>query len=183
MQIKVLIFYLLVFVAIFPPYSWAENQAITDETPNVDIMSAAPTEINAETMNFDIENRKAIFSGNVKVVDEKLNLQSDEMKIEFDVDNNLEKIEATGNVVINSEGNSATGGMAVYNFKDGVIILSLNPILMQGLNRVIGADRIIYRRKEKKFETEGGSPQIIIFEGNNSSSFLDILKGEDKKEE
>ena len=161
--------------------SFSETLPNKEDVIDLDTISSAPTEINAETMDFDIENRKATFSGNVHVVDEKLSLKSDGMTVKFDELNRLKRIEATGNVTIDSEGNFATGGEAVYDFKAGKITLSKNPILMQGPNRVIGAERIIYLREEKKFSTEGGHPQIIFFDGDGSKSFLEHLKKTEKK--
>ena len=159
----------------------SQDQVGPKKPDDSETFSSAPTEITAETMDFDLENRKANFSGNVKVVDEKLNLKADEMIIQFDENQKLEKIEAKGNVVIVSEGNTASGGVAVYDFKIGKITLSNSPVLKQGPNRVVGAVSIVYDRKLKKFSTEGGQPQILAFESGEGDSILELLKSKDNE--
>ena len=142
--------------------SVAGDQNSQPEAANSKQISPAPTEISSDSMDFDIENHTAIFDGNVQVIDDQLSLNSDKMIVHFDEDNKLQRIEATGNVVIDSNGNIAKSGQAVYDFGQGRVVLSMDPILLQGDNRVIGAEEIIYSRTEDKFETRGGQPRVIF---------------------
>ena len=155
---------------------WAAENSNTVNSIAGTKAAAPPTEINSDNMDFDVENRLAVFKGNVKVVDEKLNLSSDLMKVKFDEENKLEKIEASGNVAISFNDNKATGGKAIYDFKDGKIVLSENPILIQGSNRVIGAEEIIYEKTEKNFKTRGGDPQIIFYEDDKTEELIDFFE-------
>ena len=138
-------------------------------------ISPAPTEISSDSMDFDVENHMAIFDGNVRVVDEQLSLNSDKMIVYFDENNKLKRIEAKGNVVIDSDGNIAKSGEAVYDFKEGRVVLSKDPILLQGDNRVIGAEKIIYSRTNDKFETEGGQPRVIFYENQDQNQFRGLF--------
>ena len=163
--------------------SAASDQKAGHGADDLPMISSAPTEISSDTMDFDVEKRTAVFLGNVLVVDDKLRLNSDKMIVQFDENNKLKNIEALGNVVIDSDGNIAESGKAVYDLLDGTVVLSIDPILMQGDNRVVGAEKIIFSRKTEKFITEGGSPHIIFYESDTESKFSDLFKKPEKKED
>ena len=160
----------------------AADQEAESNVNSLGKISPAPTEISSDTMDFDVETRTAIFSGNVRVVDERLSLTSEEMIVQFDENNKLQKIDATGKVVIDYSGNIAKSGKAVYDFKEGRVVLSINPVLMQGDNRVVGAEKIIFSRETEKFTTEGGAPHIIFYETDGQSKFPDLFNQAGEKE-
>ena len=101
----------------------------------------------------------------------------------FDDNNKLKRIEATGNVVIDSNGNIAKSGQAVYDFEEGRVVLSIDPILLQGDNRVVGAKEIIYSRTEDKFETKGGQPRVIFYQSQNENQFQKMFSQPKKETE
>ena len=183
MKVVSLIFPLNFWIILFflVQLSVAGDQTSSSEIDKFQEISPAPTEITSESMDFDVENRFAVFDGNVKVIDDRMRLDSDKMVVHFDENNKLQRIEAVGNVVINSDGNIAKGGQAVYDFKEGRVVLSIDPVLMQGDNRVIGAEKIIYSRGKEKFVTEGGTPRVIFYDSKNQNEFQDLFNQPEKK--
>ena len=183
MNKRTLSLFLLICHVTLNPMSLVAEDASNEEKPNlIKNIPSAPTEIDSDKMDFDLENHQAIFSGNVKVVDEKLKLNADMMIVQFDEENKLEQIEAIGNVSIHSADNRAEGGKALYDFKKGEIVLSANPVLVQGSNRVTGAEKIIYLRKEEKFATEGGKAKIVFFNDSDQDDILNLLKLTEEEE-
>ena len=176
------IFAHLVVALFFVQISVAIDQEAKSRINHLEKISPAPTEISSDTMDFDVETRTAVFSGNVRVVDERLRLTSDKMVVQFDENNKLQKIDATGNVVIDYTGNIAKSGKAVYQLKEGTVVLSIDPVLMQGDNRVVGAEKIIFSRETEKFTTEGGTPHIIFYETDGQSNFPDLFSPAGEKE-
>jgi lipopolysaccharide export system protein LptA len=134
-----------------------------------------PTEITSDEMDYDIESRSAVFSGNVHVKDSRLDLKATKMVVQFDEANELETITCAGKVIISRDGHMATGEVATYDYKAGSISLSGNPILLQGASRISGAEHIIFNRSEGKFRTEGGQPKIEFY--SQKSTGLDIFGG------
>ncbi len=148
---------------------------VPTESTTTQTMPEAPTDITSDSMDFDVENRRAIFTGNVQVVDDALTLNADSLYIHFDENNKLEEIVADGNVVATSGENKAKGGKALYDFRNGHVVLSNNPELIRGKNRIIDADIIIYKRNEGKFETRRGRPRILWFDDRKDASPLSDL--------
>ncbi len=145
------------------------------------------TDITSDSLDFDINKKQAIFNGNVTIEDEKLTMTSDKLIVEFDENDELQKIEADGNVKITSENNEALGGKAIYDFAKGNVILSNNPILIKGYNQIKGAEKIIYSRDKGEFKTEGGQVRLVIKKSDKDDHPLDKLftnpKSENKKRE
>ena len=141
------------------------------------------TDISSDSLDFDIKKRRAVFIGNVVIEDERVQLNSDKMIVEFDDNDQLSMIEAEGNVSIIAEGNKATGGKAVYDFVKGTIVLSENPVLIKGLSQIEDANEIIYERQETKFRTDGGRPHIIFFSDDEKTSLDSIFNKLEKEED
>ncbi len=171
---------------------WADEDQESSEAPPSDPgappaavarADVPPTDITSDTMDFDIQLRQAIFLGNVVVLDHSLRLEADKLTVQFDENNQLQMIEAIGNVIISAERNKAQSGKAIYDFNAGTIILSEQPELMLGVNKIVGAEKIIYDRKAGKFRNEGGQPHIIILDaGGGGATPLDKLIPKEKAE-
>lgn len=142
--------------------------------------SLSETEITSDTMDYDINGRKAVFAGNVRVNDERLQLHADKMTVEFAEGDNLRKIIAEGNVQIKHDESVAKGKIAVYDYESGMIELSGDPTLVQAQTRISGAQSVIYERSKGKFRTQGGKPKLEFFGATTQSgnSLLPGTKGE-----
>jgi lipopolysaccharide export system protein LptA len=116
-----------------------------------------PVEILSDTLRmFKIQN-KAIFEGKVKAVQGDMKLDCDYMTVYFEKRDNsqdvkpdgeqtkVKLIEFTGNVVIITKGDKATGGRGIYDVKSGVFNLFDDVHLYQKKN-VLTGDKLVYNR-------------------------------------
>ncbi len=113
----------------------------------------SPTVITCDgSLDVDFEKNIAIFNDNVVVEDQKGNVYSDLMKVFFlGEDREISLIEAYGSVVIDIEGKVAKSDKAVYDLKEGLLVLTGNPRITENRN-IYAADKITIFRKDGKTE-------------------------------
>jgi lipopolysaccharide transport protein LptA len=104
------------------------------------------TQIYADEVSFDTEKRMGIFSGHVRVLDPRFNLQSDKLTvfIHKKEGEGLEKVIAEGHVGVVRDKPDPKGGppskavglseKAVYTSSDGNVVLTGSPRVQQDLN-------------------------------------------------
>jgi lipopolysaccharide export system protein LptA len=103
------------------------------------------TTVNSNTFRLDMTKKEGTFSGSVTVKDPKFDLDSDELVVYFNKDNQMERLVARGNVKIRqSQGNSSSSREAEYILTDKKIKLTGDPVVMQAGNRVTGTVITIY---------------------------------------
>jgi len=143
---------------------------------------SSSTVITSDSMNIDMANNMAVFTGNVYVDDEQMAIKCQKMVIYLEDKSSggknasfsngegyrdIKKIICTGDVVIirkvydaseKAKGEQkAYAGKAEYNVKTGKIVLTENkPSINRGKDRLI-AEKIIIYRDNDKVETEGRS--------------------------
>lgn len=143
---------------------------------------SSQTTITSDSMNIDMAKNIAIFTGNVLVDDEQMNIKCQKMTIYLEEkgsdgknasfstgesNRDIKKIICETKVVIirkifdaneKKKGEQkAFAGRAEYNLKQGKIILSEDkPAVIRGKDMLI-ADKIILYRDSDKVETEGRS--------------------------
>ncbi len=146
-----------------------------------------PTEITADTLDYDMKNKLAHLEGNVHVVDQDIDLRANRMVIHFvyseaegrDV---VQRIVATGKVVITRDKVVATGSEANYDVDKGLVVLTGEPILIQGNSKITGARDVIFNRAQERVYTDGGKPKIEFYRSDNEQgSMVDALKAGDGK--
>lgn len=126
------------------------------EWPETIDLPPAPTQITAETVEYDMENGLAMFIGNVQVIDDRISLTSDRLRAANNPSTNeFKHITAEGNVRIVSEDRVAVGNKAVYDMEAGTIVLSGNPHMRQGLHEIVPEEAIVYDRRRGVFQTRG----------------------------
>ncbi len=142
--------------------------------------SKAPTVITSDTMSIDIQNNIAIFTGNVEVDDPQMHIRCHKMiiyledksetakKTDDDSTGNKEvsKVECIGDVVITRKVDDpdekekgtqrALAGKADYDVKTGVIVLTEDPVIFRGNDKIKG-QKIILWRDSQRMQVEGGS--------------------------
>jgi lipopolysaccharide export system protein LptA len=97
--------------------------------------------ITGESLTFDYERRFVRMDQEVKVVDDRGELETETLMGRFSADNKIEMIEVSDGVKINSDGRKAVAENGTYVFSSGAIELAGNPQLTEGLN-VLSGDRI-----------------------------------------
>jgi lipopolysaccharide transport protein LptA len=129
------------------------------------------TEIYADEASFDSTKNRGVFTGHVKVIDPRFNLQSDKLTVylHHGEDQGLEKAIADGNVGVVRDRADPNGGPpthavgrcehAVYTSADGNVELSGMPKVQQGLNMHIAtsAETVMVINQDGHLNTHGPS--------------------------
>lgn len=124
------------------------------------------TEITSEKLFFDYEGKIAIFTGNVVVTDPDLQLTSEKLTLHLTAEDDVEKLDAEGNVEIKMEGMHSKSGRAVYTLEDGKVELTEQPQVSRD-GSILQAQRILYWRLENKLEAFPRARWILFQEANN----------------
>jgi len=106
--------------------------------------SALPTTIKSNQMLADNKGKTAVFSGDVVTRQGDITIYSDKMTINYGDKGDVEKVEADGNVRIVQENRVGMASHAVYDSRNGLIILTGNPKVMQGGDSISGKTIIYY---------------------------------------
>lgn len=112
------------------------------------------TVITADKLLYDYRNQFAVFDNNVIVVDPQMRLTSDKLTVRFDESNQIQFIEARGQVYIEQEaqGFTARAELATYHVKEGKIVLEDSPqVLREG--KILQGGTITYWRFLDKLES------------------------------
>jgi len=101
--------------------------------------SKAPIQIDADSLEVEDGNAKAVFKGNVRVRQGKSLITTDKLVVHYVKNsaggqNDIEKLELFGNMVATSEKNTASADKGVYFVKTEDIILNGNVVVSQGPN-------------------------------------------------
>jgi lipopolysaccharide export system protein LptA len=120
-----------------------------------------PVTIHAKRLEFDYRTRILTYSGDVKVKQEDLTLQSDVLKLTLDPDssNKVRQVVAEGAVRIAKGARSATGGRAVFDQGTRTVVLSEGAKLRDGPNEVEG-ERVVVYLDEERSVIEGGDERV-----------------------
>jgi len=141
--------------------------------PGAAAQSSEPTttEIYADEAFFDSNKNKGIFTGHVKVIDPRFNLQSEKLTIFVSKGQNqgLEKAIAEGNVALVRDRPDPNGGppsravgraeMATYIAATGDVELKGDPRVQEGLNTHVSAspDTVMIINQNGQLTTHGPS--------------------------
>jgi lipopolysaccharide export system protein LptA len=114
----------------------------------VDFFAAAdrdqPLEITSQQLEVFQEEQRSIFSGAVVAQQGEMTLYTDQLTVIFDDQNDVSRIEATGNVRIEEPLRTARGNNAVFDREADTLILSGNAEVVQGENRITGDEITLF---------------------------------------
>ena len=119
-----------------------------------------PTVVQSDRMQADYTSNFGTFEGNVVVVDPRITVRSDKMVVFFGGTNNIvngvtnatrsiQRIIATGSVVINTDTKKATCEHADYTAADDKVILTVHPKVESPDGIVTGKKITIWHGKEQ----------------------------------
>lgn len=92
-----------------------------------------PVEVTADNLSVDQETGQAIFSGNVVIAQGEMRLSAERVLVVYREDpRGIDRIEATGNVILVSGTDAAESERADYNVDDGTIVMTGSVLLAQG---------------------------------------------------
>lgn len=147
---------------------WAQESR---EMSDFAIDEAVATVITSDRLTFDQKQQYALFEDNVVVKDPSLELRADRLTVFFDADNQAEKIEAVGQVVIEQEETTAWARKAVYDVVSGKIFMEGSPRIKRGRD-VLEGDTITFWRDDNKMICEPQARLVLFPEGDGARGSL-----------
>lgn len=134
------------------------------------------TTITSETMTVQGKSRQTIFEGTVvlkkgnfvmrsehMVVTFKKSAQDRSGKTEGGTTHQVDRIEASGKVVIEKSDGKATCGRALYYKDEEKLVLTESPVAWQGGTKIKGSQMTMFLKEERSV-VEGGSHVVILEE-------------------
>ncbi len=112
------------------------------------------TVIDSQELRADQESHTAVFSGNVVVTGTNFVMKCQEMTVTFSKDNKIDNIVAKGDVVVQQPGRITHSGQAQYCREDDKFVLTDQPSILDGRNKIEAPKIIIYRTTQQR-QTEG----------------------------
>ncbi|MCV2863345.1 lipopolysaccharide transport periplasmic protein LptA [Albidovulum sediminicola] len=99
-----------------------------------------PVEVTADRLAVNQTDGTAVFSGNVVVTQGEMHLGADEIRVEYAAggQNRIERLIATGNVVLTSGPDAAKSDRAEYTVDSGEILMAGSVLLTQGATVISG---------------------------------------------
>ncbi|MCP4196640.1 MAG: hypothetical protein GY762_05760 [Proteobacteria bacterium] len=95
-------------------------------------------EVRSQRLEVDHNRRRARFEGNVRAAYGDLSVRCDQMELTYNGKGEVVTLKAEGKVTVARGGAKATAKLATLDAKLGVLVLSGDPVLVQGENRLEG---------------------------------------------
>jgi lipopolysaccharide export system protein LptA len=140
--------------------------------PTSDIYAAAsahkdranlPITVKSNEMAADNKGKTAIFSGKVVAKQGDITIFCDKLVVSYaEKGGNVEKVEAFGNVRIIQLNRTGFADQAVYNSRNGRIVLTGTPRVLQGSDSISGKVITYYVDAEKSEVSSGGDPKARV---------------------
>jgi lipopolysaccharide export system protein LptA len=128
------------FLLVFFVAGMASAQMTAPPGPFLGFKSSddVPVEINAGSMQADMQAGNLVFKGRVKARQGDRTIYADQMEVKYTQDGKLIKLVAIGNVKVNMGGSFATSDRLIFDNVKRVIHLVGNPRLVQGKQIIVG---------------------------------------------
>lgn len=125
--------------------------------------SSLPITVKSNDMTADNKGKTAIFSGKVVAKQGDITIFSNKLVINYSDNNNeLDKVEAFGNVRIVQLNRTGFADQAVYDSRNGLIVLTGTPRVVQGGDSISGKVITYYVDDEKSDVSSGGDPKARV---------------------
>ncbi len=119
------------------------------------------TIITSDELHSDQTTHISIFTGNVVTVGTNFRMTCQEMTVYFTTDNKVQRIVATGDVVITQPDRVTHCGHAEYLHDTDTFVLTDQPVILDHKNEVHGT-RITIERTTQKMTVDGGRSKVVI---------------------
>lgn len=116
-----------------------------------------PVEVTADQFSIDQSSGKAVFDGNVLIVQGEVRLSAGTVTIEYASEsdtNAISRLLASGGVTFVTANDAAEAADAVYSVAQGTVTLSGDVLLTQGRNAIAG-DRLVVNLESGNGQMEG----------------------------
>ncbi|MSN26342.1 MAG: lipopolysaccharide transport periplasmic protein LptA [Geobacter sp.] len=125
--------------------------------------SRLPITIKSNELTADNKGKTAIFTGKVVAKQGDITIFADKIVVSYaEKKNDVDKIEAVGNVRIVQQNKTGIAGQAVYDSHDGRITLTGNPKVMQGSDSISGKIITYYVDDDKSVVSGGDDPKSRV---------------------
>ena len=144
--------------------------------PSVFAEEKEQTTITSQTMTIQGKSRQTTFEGMVVLTKRDFVMRSDHMVVTFKkgaqagsqqreggTAGQVDRIEASGKVVIEKSDGKATCGRALYYRDEDKLVLMESPVAWQGGTKVEGSQMTMFLKEERSI-VEGGSRVVILEE-------------------
>jgi len=132
------------------------------------------TEIRADRVVYDESQAQAELTGNVRVRDSRAAMNCGMVRLFLKDDNEIDWIEATSEVIIQSEDRKALADKATYHADEGKFTLEGDPKVKQGPNIMTG-DRIIFWHETRRMVCEPNARFLLYPDEETKAKFLKDL--------
>jgi lipopolysaccharide export system protein LptA len=127
----------------------------------------APVEVTADTLNVDQDSRTAKFSGNVVIGQGDMRMSAAEVEVFYDeATGQIARFVASGGVTFVTATEAAESQTADYDLTAGVLIMSGEVLLTQGLN-ALSAETMTVNLRDGTAQMQGRVRTVFQTEGSN----------------
>lgn len=125
--------------------------------------SNLPITVKSNEMTADNKGKTAVFSGKVVAKQGDITIFSDKLVVNYaDKGGGVEKVEAIGTVRIVQLNRTGFADQAVYDSRNGRIVLTGSPRVVQGGDSISGKVITYYLDDEKSDVSSGGDPKARV---------------------
>lgn len=125
--------------------------------------SGLPITVKSNDMTADNKGKTAIFSGKVVAKQGDITIFSDKLVVSYgDKSSEVEKVEAFGSVRIIQLNRTGFADQAVYDSRNGKIVLTGTPRVVQGNDSISGKVITYYLDDDKSEVSSGGDPKARV---------------------
>ncbi len=126
--------------------------------------------ITSERLEFDYKEFVVAFDENVHVTDPQFTLTADRVLVFLQGTNQIKRIVAIGHVDMAQVDRHATCDKAVYEKESGQVVMTGNPVMSRGADRVAGREITIWLNDER-----------VVVQGGRMSISPESMKNRDVK--
>jgi lipopolysaccharide export system protein LptA len=132
------------------------------------------TEVRADRAEYNEEKGWAKLSGRVRIRDPRAAMNCEKIRIFLKEDNEIDWIEAEGEVIIQSDDRKALADRATYHADEGKFVLEGDPKVKQGLNVMTG-DRIVFWHENRRMVCEPNARLLLYLDEEDKAKFMKDL--------
>jgi lipopolysaccharide transport protein LptA len=127
----------------------------SSKTNNAGGASTNGMTITSDRIEYDYKELVIAFDAHVRVVDPRFTMTCDRMLVFLEGTNQIKRIICIGNVDGTQPDRHATCNKAVYEHDTGEIVMTGNPVLTRGADRVVGTKITVYQN-DQRMVVDGG---------------------------
>jgi lipopolysaccharide export system protein LptA len=175
------------------PQAIAQPNAAKGNAPNNALQGFSqnrnqPVEITASSLEVRDKEKKATFSGSVKVVQGDTTMRCKSLVVFYDAQGQqsgqtvkaaapgpggsqqISRLEATGGVVVTQKDQTATGDTALFDVKSNTVTLKGNVVVTQGQN-IMRGERLVVDLTSGVSKVDGSGPiKMLIHQGGSADN-------------